>query len=67
MFYIELLLLLITVFRLIINSKDDISKLFGEMTFNNEGRKLVNDQNMYYSDNSDNDSSEDDALFDTGN
>lgn len=55
------------IFRLIINSKDDISKLFGEMTFNNKGRKLVNDQNMYYSDNSDNDNSEDDAFFDTGN
>lgn len=37
------------------------------MTFNNNGRKLVNDQNTYDSDYSDNDSSEDEALFDTGN
>lgn len=37
------------------------------MTFKNEGRKLVNDKNTYYSDYSDNDSSEDEERFDTGN
>lgn len=36
------------------------------MTFKNNGRKLVNDQNTYGSDFSD-DSSEDEALFDSGN
>lgn len=54
-------------FSLVINNKDDISKLFGEMTFKNEGRILVNDQNTYYSDYSDNDNSEDEERFDTGN
>lgn len=54
------------IFRLIINDKDDVYKLFGEMTFKNDGRKLVNDQNTYDSDYSDNDSCDDDALFDTG-
>lgn len=51
---------------MIINNKDDISKLFGEITFKNEGRKLVNDKNTYYSDYSDDDSSVDEELFDTG-
>lgn len=36
------------------------------MTFNNYDRKLVNDQNTYDSDYSD-DSSEDEGQFDTGN
>lgn len=51
---------------MIINSKDDISKLFGEMTFKNNGRKLVNQNtyDIYYSDNS---SSEDEAIFNNGN
>jgi len=51
---------------LIINDNNDISKLFGEMTFNNNGRKLVNDQNTYDTDYSD-DSSDDETLFDNGN
>ncbi|XP_060864181.1 serine/threonine-protein kinase RIO1 [Metopolophium dirhodum] len=50
---------------LVINNNDDISKLFGEMTFNNNGRKLVNDQNTYDTDYSD-DSSDDETLFDNG-
>lgn len=54
-----------SIFRLLINDKDDVSKLFGEMTFKNYDRKLVNDQNTYDSDYSD-DSSEDDMLFDNG-
>lgn len=54
-------------FRLIINDKVDVSKLFGEMTFNNNGRKLVNDHNTYDSDYSNSDSSENEALFDSGN
>lgn len=52
--------------RLVINDNDDVCKLFGEMTFKNDGRKLVNDQNIYDSDYSDDDSCDDDALFDTG-
>lgn len=36
------------------------------MTFNNNGRKLVNDQNTCDSDYSNNDSSEEEALFDSG-
>lgn len=51
---------------MVIKNNDDVSKLFGEMTFNNYGRKLVNDRNTNDSDYSD-DSSEDDAQFDTGN
>lgn len=51
---------------MIINNKDDVSKLFGEMTFKHNGRKLVNDQNTNDSDYSNNDSSEEEGLFDTG-
>jgi len=40
--------------------------LLGEMTFNNNGRKLVNDQNTYDTDYSD-DSIDDETLFDNGN
>jgi len=36
------------------------------MTFKNYDRKLVSDQNIYDSDYSDIDSSEDDTLFDNG-
>ncbi|CAI6367195.1 unnamed protein product [Macrosiphum euphorbiae] len=50
---------------MVINNNDDISKLFGEMTFNNNGRKLVNDQNIYDTDYSD-DSSDYETLFDNG-
>lgn len=57
---------LFNIFRLVINDNNDISKLFGEMTFNNNGRKLVNDQNTYDTDYSD-DSSDDETLFDNGN
>lgn len=52
---------------MVINNKKDLSNLFGEMTFKNYDRKLVSDQNTYDSDYSDNDSSEDDTLFDNGN
>lgn len=52
---------------MIVNDKDDVYKLFGEMTFKNNGRKLINDQSTYDSDYSDNDSSNDGELFDTGN
>lgn len=51
---------------MVINNNDDISKLFGEITFNNNGRKLVNDQNIYDTDYSD-DSSDYETLFDNGN
>lgn len=50
---------------MVINSKNDVCKLFGEMTFKNHGRKLVNDQNINDSDYSD-DSSTDEEIFDTG-
>lgn len=50
---------------MVINNRNDVTKLFGEMSFNNHGRKLVNDQNISDSDYSD-DSSMDETLFDTG-
>ncbi|XP_050420622.1 serine/threonine-protein kinase RIO1 [Adelges cooleyi] len=45
---------------------EDISKLFGEISFKNYGRKLISDQSIYDSDYSDNESSSEDTRFDDG-
>ncbi|XP_050545817.1 serine/threonine-protein kinase RIO1-like [Daktulosphaira vitifoliae] len=49
-----------------LSENDDVSKLFGEMSFNNHGRKLISDLNTYDYDFSDSDSNSEEILLDYG-